>query len=350
MNRLVTLGVGGLLGYGIAGAAGAGVGLLGSLGVTTSFAPLRQARASEDYTFIVDRSTQTLERDLPLVIERIRAAGLAPVFVVDELDKVPLVGEDRVADLIGELINRLKHLTTDYGFFCFLTGRDYFNDIERKLADKTYPVEHTYFSERLLIGYGPTDFDDYASAVIVAPNDAKPQDFFVRHALAKELVLASHLNTIDFRRELRRLEIYESRLEGDRRWFGEGRAQELASSNLQLLRVSLQLAIGSVLENAKLAATNPDFPQMAFDVLYRVVRLWDRDADAIDMARSAIAQDLLHHRNGSEPAAAEAEATAEGEIGFADFESLCKIAEELTRYLCEFRAFSSPSVRHRVAA
>lgn len=345
INRLVTLGVGGLLGYGIAGLAGAGVGLFGSLGVTALSRRSDKRERSEDYTFIVDRSTQTLERDLPLVIERIRAAGLAPVFVVDELDKVPLTGDRGLADLIGELINRLKRLTTDYGFFCFLTGRDYFNDVEQKLADKTYPVEHSYFSERLLIAYAPDNFDDYARKIVVPPRDPKPQDFFVRHALVKELVLTSHLNTIDFRRQLRRLEIYEGRLEGDRRWFDERHGEEMASSNRQLLRTALQLAIGLRLRNARnsnLTVINPDFWQAAFDVLYRIARLWERGAETIDMARSAIAQDLLRRRDGRQHVAATAVAAAEKVIGSADFDALCRMAEALIRDLCDFRAFFSP--------
>jgi hypothetical protein len=353
MNRLVTLGVGGLLGYGIAGAAGAGVGLLGSLGVTTLSRRSDKRERSEDYTFIVDRSTQTLERDLPLVIERIRAAGLAPVFMVDELDKVPLTSQDGVDDVIGQLINRLKRLTTDYGFFCFLTGRDYFNDVERRLADKTYPVEHTYFSERLLIGYGPADFDRYASAVVVAPEQPtrhgpldppKSEDLFVRHVLSKELVFASQLSTIDFRRQLRRLEIYHGRLGSDRRWFDESQAQAMAGESRQLIRVALQLAIGFVLERAqkaKLTLANRDFWQMSFDVLYRVARLWEDGQEEIDMAPSAIADDLLLRRNNRPPAPTRAVAAAENEIGKTDFDALCKMAEELTGYLCEFRKLFS---------
>jgi hypothetical protein len=336
MIRLAALGVGGLLGYGLAGTAGASVGLLGSLGVTSFSRRSSKRERAEDYTFIVDRSVQTLERDLPLVIERIRAAGLAPVFVVDELDKLPETGEDSVADSIRELINRLKHLTTDYGFFCFLTGRDYFNDLAQALAEKAYPVEHTYFSERLLIGYGPSDFNDYALQIIV-PTGGEPQDFLDRYTQVKELILASHLNTIDFRRQLRRLEINHGSQT-------EGLPPQVSGSNAQLLAVSLQLAIDFVLKRAretKQVASGPDFWQMAFDVLYRIVRLWERDADVVDLGRLAIARDLIQRRSGNELATVNSEAVAADEIGSADFDALCNLAEELARHLCQFRAVFS---------
>jgi hypothetical protein len=337
VSRLVTLGVGGLLGYGIAGTTGAGVGLLGSLGVTAFSRRSAKRERTEDYTFIVDRSVQTLERDLPLVIERIRAAGLAPVFVVDELDKLPLTGEDGVADSIRELVNRLKHLTTDYGFFCFLTGRDYFNEVEQALAEKTYPVEHTYFTERLLIGYGPTDFNTYGSSLVLPAGD-KPRDvdFFERDTLLKELILASHLNTIDFRRQLRQLQ-------EDWRWFDGTPGAQMSGSNQRLLATALQLAIDLVVQRAREAkqiARNPDFWQMAFDVLYRVVHRWEHDEDTVDMARAAILQDLLQRRSGREIAVGDAVAAAEKEIGKANCDALCKMAMELTKYLCAFHEIS----------
>jgi hypothetical protein len=115
-NRLTGLSVGGLVGWGVAqgtgmpGPAGAGVGaaLLGALALTWSSRRTTKRERNFDYTFIPDRTIATLDRDLPQVIDRIRAAGLAPIFVVDELDKL----DDPFA-ILGSLIKRLKYLTTE---------------------------------------------------------------------------------------------------------------------------------------------------------------------------------------------------------------------------------------------
>lgn len=171
INRAATVGAAVIAG-GVAGAAtnplaGVGVGglawLLGSLSLGWSSKRQRKKEESVDYQFLQDRSLETLDRDLPLVIQRIRHAGLAPVFVIDELDKLPDV--DATIDAI---IKRLKHLVSDHGFFCFLTDRDYFDRVQQKVGESAYPTEHTYFSERLLVLNRPDDLFAYLTDLIEA--------------------------------------------------------------------------------------------------------------------------------------------------------------------------------------
>jgi hypothetical protein len=68
--------------------AGVLVWLLGTVTMTFSATRTRNRTQKLDFTFLRDRSIQTLDRELPLMIDRIRDAGLAPVFVIDELDKL----------------------------------------------------------------------------------------------------------------------------------------------------------------------------------------------------------------------------------------------------------------------
>ena len=92
IGKLGTMGAGALagsvVGIGESAIAGVGTGLLVWLlgGAAWTFTSTRQHKSERtlNYTFLRDRSIQTLDRDLPVVIERIRAAGLAPVFVIDE--------------------------------------------------------------------------------------------------------------------------------------------------------------------------------------------------------------------------------------------------------------------------
>jgi hypothetical protein len=88
-------------------------------GLTLTSARAHRQTVSTEYHFLRDRSVETLDRELPLVIERIRDAGLAPVFLIDELDKI-----DDLESSMAQLVQRMKHLVADYSFFCFLTDRD----------------------------------------------------------------------------------------------------------------------------------------------------------------------------------------------------------------------------------
>jgi pimeloyl-ACP methyl ester carboxylesterase len=289
-NRLAGLTVGGLVGWGVAqgagapAAAGAGLGaaLIGGLSMTWSSRQTMKRERNLDYTFIFDRSKQTLERDLPLVIERIRHAGLAPIFVIDELDKL-----DAPRQRIGELIGRLKHLTTDYGFFCFLTDREYYDTVARLLGTEAYPKEHTFFSDRLFILYTAEELSRYVRAVITsdAPDDSDERklDELARAALAKIIVHRSKLNTIDAVRQL------------SRGWTAGG-AYETSSATLTSqfgfrLTVAVQLAVEFILRFPEISGPmrqSPSFPQVFVDALYRLSRAWESEVDAITSGKQEL--------------------------------------------------------------
>ena len=63
-----------------------------------------------------------------------------------ELDKVKDVKKH-----LQELINKTKHIVVDRTLFCFLANRDYFDYIHDETTRNSFPVEHTYFSHRLLL-------------------------------------------------------------------------------------------------------------------------------------------------------------------------------------------------------
>lgn len=77
-----------------------------------------------DRTFLPDLSTKTLHRVMPEMFERLLAAGLAPVFVVDELDKV-----DELYDRIHELLDTMKKLFAERAFTCLLTDRGFYEQL-----------------------------------------------------------------------------------------------------------------------------------------------------------------------------------------------------------------------------
>jgi hypothetical protein len=76
----------------------------------------------------IDWSPKRLERDFPGLLRRVKDAGLAPIFVLDELDKVP-----DVRTKMEDFLKYCKHIVTDHAAFMFLTNRDYFerlNELE----------------------------------------------------------------------------------------------------------------------------------------------------------------------------------------------------------------------------
>ena len=111
-----------------------------------------------DRKFIPDLSIRTLDRIIPFLVDRLRGAGLAPVFVIDELDKV-----DEMADCIDNLAAYLKRLVSEKVFSCFLADRAYLEYLRLAPDEKWFGRKSSLFSHRLLVSYCPWDFDDYLS-------------------------------------------------------------------------------------------------------------------------------------------------------------------------------------------
>ncbi|HTO65663.1 MAG TPA: hypothetical protein VMM15_30935 [Bradyrhizobium sp.] len=364
VNRIVGLAIGGLLGFGAASAAGlstaagAGIGLLGSLAVTASVKRSARQERNEDYTFIVDRSIETLERDLPLVIERVREAGLAPVFLIDELDKLELsekaeepasgasdpegAADAQQADkssatrkTVAELIRRLKHLTTDFGFFCFLTGPDYFEEVQHKIETMAFPEEHTYFSDRLFVLYTADELDAFLRLVISSNATSSAEiaaDETARRVLARDIIHSSRLNTIDAVRAL----AHGWKADGDYKV----PSGTLTSQPRYRLVVGVQLAIEAVLRSTKLAARmarDPRLRQAAVDTLYMISRAWERGETEIDLSAVALARHLLKRR-GKDTNDRDAIAELEKTVTEANAAELTGALARLSELLCDFQA------------
>ena len=119
----------------------------------------RKSTFKKEFTFIRDKKAETLSREIPVLIERLKGAGCYPVFVVDELDKI--VNDTDGAKAFRELISEAKHLIADRSFFCFLTDRNYYDYLSEVFKKESYPIEHTLFSSRFFIAYGPQFLHDY---------------------------------------------------------------------------------------------------------------------------------------------------------------------------------------------
>lgn len=357
INRVGALGAGALAGSvtGVSEGAPAGVGagllvwLVSSITLNWTVTRQRKSLRSLDYTFLRDRSIETLDRDLPLVIERIRDAGLAPVFVIDELDKLPHASEK-----IKRIIDRLKHLVSDYGFFCFLTDRGYFDEIEGKVSDGSYPTEHTYFSQRVLVLNRPADLFKYIESLL-RTTDSTEAEIQAIAIFAYAVIFRSRLNFTDLGRELARFIKKEDRtavMEEDGLSLTE---TEIALSGELKLAATIQLAIEQVLHETQMAVrfvTDLAFEQLAIDVLYYVGRCWEQHLEkTVDIDKVAIKEDLLERMTSRTPDDVEDEdcdcaaarpppsppdPDAPPPISGPDLDELAGLAKRLVGYLGDF--------------
>jgi hypothetical protein len=84
------------------------------------------AEMRRELTVHVDWSERRLEREMPMLLRRVKDAGFAPIFILDELDKL----DDDVTRLHG-FIDFSKHIVRDHAAFLFLVHRDYFERLTR---------------------------------------------------------------------------------------------------------------------------------------------------------------------------------------------------------------------------
>ncbi|MFO1081634.1 MAG: hypothetical protein U1E23_13525 [Reyranellaceae bacterium] len=270
-----------------------------------------------DYTFIRDLSKQSLERDLPQVIERVRAAGLAPVFVIDELDKV--------ADpetTIGELINRLKHLTTDFGCFCFLADRAYFEYVCRKVQGEAFPPEHTFFTHRLLLLPSPEEFLDYLRDITVPQVKGMPVDQTARAIFGLFVLHRAKLNLTDVFRQLAEMCGADGTIEP---------SEEGLRDPAYILAATIQLAIGVVLSDDDMRRRiedEPRFVQWATDAMYMLSRAWEEQETTVTLDRDAIKACI--RARGSRPT----ETAAAVAIGRIDLDIIERGVARLAELLC----------------
>lgn len=324
LKPLAVLLTGGAVGAGLA-ASGAGSSLSAFAGAIAALASMvgvrytgsrsRRQASNRSELFIPNLSVATLDRVLPVLIQRILRAGLAPIFLVDELDKVDL------SVRINDMVKRLKKLVAEQAFFCFLTDRKYFEELSGRTADAPYPIEYTYYSHQLFVVYTHQDLHLYLNQVLQptlirtetpsTPDDPLPssadtpspstptsaapsaqasappspatqpvvdEDTIDAQILPYLILHASQMHTIDVRRQLLAL-----RNENGEVSYRPGEIRGHPRFRYALL---IQLAIETALESPDMTSElelRPAFLQIARDALYFISRRWPKCPDVLDL-------------------------------------------------------------------
>jgi len=107
-----------------------------------------------------DLTVKSLRRELPRLVQRMTEAGIYPIFLVDELDKV---SRPRAFD---ELVAQLKVVFAERAFFCFAADRDYYDKLLNWTRPGQYPKAATIYRHRLFVVYLPEDLFDYLDTVL----------------------------------------------------------------------------------------------------------------------------------------------------------------------------------------
>jgi energy-coupling factor transporter ATP-binding protein EcfA2 len=227
----------------------------------------RSTKSSRERSIRWDRSVASLDLMLPLAIARILDAGRAPIFVIDELDKV-----NEIEDKLERLINRLKHIVADRALFCFLVDRPYFERIQNISRTQPQRKEHTFFSERLYVIATPAQWRTYLQSVLTLDTPSGLEKLQLL-ALTYLLMARSKMHAIDIRREIDALPhdpATPSRLD----------LPDLLGPPLYRNMIYMQAVVEYVLEDDKLKSRlqrDPTFVQYMYDALYYLLRQWEQD-------------------------------------------------------------------------
>jgi hypothetical protein len=312
-----------LLGLATAMAAGA---TFKSTATTTS-----KRERKIDRTFFPDLSVRTLDRVIPILLDRLRTAGLAPVFVIDELDKV-----DQLHDAMQHMIRFLKKLMAEGVFTCFLTDRGYMEALRMKAQEEAYGVASSYFSQPLLVAHEPGDLDDYLDKVLevqrIGTAGASEADVSDKQILKWVLRHRSQMHALALTRELATLSA-----SGGLCNLRPGLVRE---SDVYKLDATLQVVIEFLLSSHPVVSWSMQrsgMRQTLFDALYQVSRVWLSGAAELDLRETGkaafgatICQRMNLEKSQPEPTGP---ACPDASLASADLDFLFGQAQKLARML-----------------
>jgi hypothetical protein len=243
----------------------------------------RQTVLKEEITFLPDTTVSALVHRVLLLLRRLRQSGLVPIFIIDELDKVV-----NAVEPLNKLTTSLKFLFADEGFFCFLTDRSYFSEIDSLNREQVNSQLRTIYTTQLLVRYDTTAIHEFLKTVIRPYNTGRygvvPAELDAdAEALRYILICRSRMLLFELSRDLASFSGTGRRLNP---------AFQAPRSNLaHQLHLAVQLGIELVLTNEFVAnriSRDANFAQTIYDALYYPVNLWYADQRAVNISRDIL--------------------------------------------------------------
>jgi len=342
-------------------AGGHSLGLSALVGVLTALAASVTFKRSSgweskrerqlDMIFIPDLTLRTLDRVLPTLLDRLCDAGLAPVLVIDEMDKVPTLPQR-----IEGIIRYLKQLMADRVFSCFLTDRGYLEYLRINGRQEAYGRAYSYFSQPLLIAFQPVDLSNYLSELLTVseppPSSSDPapaggtlavqtnsggEDRLDLEVLKWVLRHRSQLHALALARELAAIhsETGEVSIAA-----GAVRTEYPYRIDITLqVAIELQLCAPQVLG---WRMQRPEMLQCLFDALYYLTRGWLAGETSVDLSeagREAFERTLVKRMNleDLDPGGADLEGGASRRLALSpdDLRLLFSVVEGMVGFLSE---------------
>ena len=265
------------------------LGLAAALGASfvfdrTSTTHIKRER-EVDRTFIPDLSLRTLDRVLPTLMKRIRDAGLAPVLVIDELDKM---GD--LSQRLETMARHLKRLMAEDVFSCFLTDRGYLEYVTHSQREKAYGTISSYFTHAVFVCYEPRDLDSYLDKLLdprgdhAAENDRQLLKWLLRHR--------SQMHALDLNREILAIRKVDTTLApGARADTVDITSEQIRLSPIYTIDITLQVAIEHELGKSEVILwlrQSPARRLTLMDALYYISREWRYDAEEVDLSDAGL--------------------------------------------------------------
>ena len=230
----------------------------------------------QHFNLMATPHSASLNLMLPVILKRVRAANLHPIFVVDELDKV----EDDLAGLMAQLMNSLKHIVADQAFFCFVVSREYFEQTANQRKTKPYPAAETYFGDLMFVHHTPAQIHTYLDSVL---QEQHPSIDGVRD---KALIIY--------------IALYRSKMHAGRliRYLNSNldKAGNIAIQDppLSMVRayqhqILIQIAVEVMLNDSEIKErlrNSPNHTMQVYDALYYPAREWDKEEIQLNFSRT----------------------------------------------------------------
>ncbi len=259
--------------------ASAAVILAGGLSLSSSSTRERSTNAARKRSFKQDNSLESLVRRVPLLVDQLRAVGLPPVFVVDELDKIE---DPPVYDLLDGLMRNLKSYVTERSLILFVADRKYYDRISRAptLSDERYGVAHTFYGERVYVISAPSDVHGFLRRTLREDEVCGEEDLpahlraerrrafaLVRHALLHR----GRMHPYDVSRQLDQA---RNNGEHDRLRLGPATLLRNRVTRYQaFFQLCFEWVLAAEAQQREIAA-DPYYSQIAYDALYGISDRW----------------------------------------------------------------------------